>query len=132
MNLQGKPVTLHDMCLRDGMHPMRHQISIEQMVDIATGLGEPALTAAKAAGPTGHVLATDLSQDMMDFAATRAKDLGLSNVDFYDASDNITTQFMAFDDNKWYKFRIRVSDRLAWERCANCSASSSKYRPTAS
>jgi 4-hydroxy-2-oxovalerate/4-hydroxy-2-oxohexanoate aldolase len=38
MNLQGKPVTLHDMCLRDGMHPMRHQISIEQMVDIATGL----------------------------------------------------------------------------------------------
>lgn len=38
MNLQGKPVTLHDMCLRDGMHPMRHQISIEQMVSIATGL----------------------------------------------------------------------------------------------
>lgn len=38
MNLQGKAVTLHDMCLRDGMHPMRHQISVEQMVDIATGL----------------------------------------------------------------------------------------------
>lgn len=38
MNLQGKPVTLHDMCLRDGMHPMGHQITVEQMVDIATGL----------------------------------------------------------------------------------------------
>ena len=38
MDLQGKPVTLHDMCLRDGMHPMRHQISIEQMLSIATGL----------------------------------------------------------------------------------------------
>ena len=36
--------------------------------------------------------------------------VGLSNVDFYDASDNLTTQFMAFDDNKWYKFRIRVSE----------------------
>ncbi len=38
MNLRGKPVTLHDMCLRDGMHPKRHQISIEQMVAVATGL----------------------------------------------------------------------------------------------
>ena len=38
MNLRGKPVTLHDMCLRDGMHPMGHQITVEQMVDIASGL----------------------------------------------------------------------------------------------
>jgi 4-hydroxy-2-oxovalerate/4-hydroxy-2-oxohexanoate aldolase len=38
MKLSGKTVTLHDNCLRDGMHPKRHQISIEQMVNIATGL----------------------------------------------------------------------------------------------
>ncbi|MBW2941368.1 4-hydroxy-2-oxovalerate aldolase [Zhongshania aquimaris] len=38
MNLKGRKVTLHDMCLRDGMHPKRHQISLEQMVDIASGL----------------------------------------------------------------------------------------------
>ena len=36
--------------------------------------------------------------------------VGISCVDFYDASDNLTTQFMAFDDNKWYKIRIRVSE----------------------
>jgi len=40
MNLQGKQVTLHDMSLRDGMHAKRHQISLEQMVHIATGLDE--------------------------------------------------------------------------------------------
>jgi 4-hydroxy-2-oxovalerate/4-hydroxy-2-oxohexanoate aldolase len=40
MNLQGKTVRLHDMSLRDGMHAKRHQISLEQMVDVATGLDE--------------------------------------------------------------------------------------------
>lgn len=40
MNLAGKNVVLHDMSLRDGMHPKRHQISLEQMIAIATGLDE--------------------------------------------------------------------------------------------
>ncbi len=38
MNLNGKNVTLHDMSLRDGMHAKRHQISLEQMVDIACAM----------------------------------------------------------------------------------------------
>jgi len=38
MNLQGMKVTIHDMTLRDGMHPKRHRMSLEQMIDIATGL----------------------------------------------------------------------------------------------
>jgi 4-hydroxy-2-oxovalerate/4-hydroxy-2-oxohexanoate aldolase len=38
MNLHGKSVILHDMCLRDGMHPKRHQISTAQMIAVATGL----------------------------------------------------------------------------------------------
>ena len=48
-----------------------------RVLDIATGLGEPALTAARAAGPKGKVVATDLSEEMMAFAATRAEELGL-------------------------------------------------------
>ena len=40
MDISGKKVTLHDMCLRDGMHAKRHQISIEEMVNVATALDE--------------------------------------------------------------------------------------------
>ena len=40
MDLAGKKVTLHDMSLRDGMHAKQHQITVEQMVSIATGLDE--------------------------------------------------------------------------------------------
>ncbi|WP_137819090.1 4-hydroxy-2-oxovalerate aldolase [Pseudomonas sp. 2FG] len=38
MNLHGRSVTLHDMSLRDGMHAKRHQISLEEMVKVASGL----------------------------------------------------------------------------------------------
>jgi 4-hydroxy-2-oxovalerate/4-hydroxy-2-oxohexanoate aldolase len=38
MNLRGKKITLHDMSLRDGMHPKRHQITLDQMKAIASGL----------------------------------------------------------------------------------------------
>ena len=38
MDLVGKAVTLHDMSLRDGMHPKQHQISIDQMIDVAAAL----------------------------------------------------------------------------------------------
>lgn len=35
--------------------------------------------------------------------------VGLSSVDYYDASDNETTKFVDFKDNQWYAVRIRVS-----------------------
>jgi len=42
--------------------------------------------------------------------------VGLSCVDWYDASDNITTKFIAFKDKQWYRIRIRVSEQRieAW------------------
>ena len=40
MNLQGTTITVHDMTLRDGMHPKRHQMTLEQMRSIAKGLDE--------------------------------------------------------------------------------------------
>ena len=36
--LDGRKVTLHDMTLRDGMHPKRHQMTLDQMRSVAAGL----------------------------------------------------------------------------------------------
>ncbi|MCK9468967.1 MAG: 4-hydroxy-2-oxovalerate aldolase [Porticoccaceae bacterium] len=40
MTLKGKQVTVHDMTLRDGMHPKRHQMSLDQMKSVAKGLDD--------------------------------------------------------------------------------------------
>ena len=38
MDLKGKKITVHDMCLRDGMHPKMHQISVDEMVNVSKAL----------------------------------------------------------------------------------------------
>ncbi len=38
MDLKGTQIKVHDMSLRDGMHPKRHQITIDQMKSISQGL----------------------------------------------------------------------------------------------
>ena len=40
MSVRGKSIRLHDMTLRDGMHPKRHRITIPQMQAVARGLDE--------------------------------------------------------------------------------------------
>ncbi|MFM2054372.1 MAG: 4-hydroxy-2-oxovalerate aldolase [Pseudomonadota bacterium] len=58
-NLQGRKVLLHDMCLRDGMHAKREQISVEQMVKVATALddaGVPLIQVTHGAGMGGNSL----------------------------------------------------------------------------
>lgn len=54
----------------------------QQVLDIATGIGEPAVTAAQRIGPSGHVIAIDFSSQMLDVGRERAVDLGLHNIDF--------------------------------------------------
>jgi ubiquinone/menaquinone biosynthesis C-methylase UbiE len=53
-----------------------------RVVDIATGIGEPAITAAKKidSGLNGHILATDISSQMLSIARQRASSLGLQYV----------------------------------------------------
>lgn len=38
MTVKGKRITVHDMTLRDGMHPKRHQMTLDQMRAVAIGL----------------------------------------------------------------------------------------------
>lgn len=50
------------------------------VLDIATGIGEPAVTAARKVGPGGKVTAIDLSPGMLAIARERAKENGLANI----------------------------------------------------
>ena len=57
----------------------------DTVLDVATGYGEPALTAARVVGPTGKVLATDIASEMLDFGRERAARADLVNVEFLEA-----------------------------------------------
>jgi 2-polyprenyl-3-methyl-5-hydroxy-6-metoxy-1,4-benzoquinol methylase len=54
------------------------------VLDIATGYGEPAVSAAQCVGSHGYVLATDASPNMLKVAKERAKTLGFQNITFRD------------------------------------------------
>ncbi len=53
-----------------------------RVLDIATGIGEPGITAAGRVGTTGHVVAIDQAPQMLAIARERAQGLGLNNLDF--------------------------------------------------
>src|SRR5579872_4691833 len=50
-----------------------------QVLDLASGTGEPAITIASRVGPTGQVTALDLSADLLAIAEKRSKSRGLEN-----------------------------------------------------
>ncbi|HET9804163.1 MAG TPA: class I SAM-dependent methyltransferase [Candidatus Acidoferrum sp.] len=62
--------------LKPGMH----------VLDIASGVGDPALRIAEAVGPSGRVVATDLGMGMISLAAELAAQQNLQNIEFKEAS----------------------------------------------
>ncbi|MBT3206081.1 MAG: class I SAM-dependent methyltransferase [Gammaproteobacteria bacterium] len=63
--------TMLDMCqVKNG----------SRVLDVAAGAGEQTITAARRIGESGHILATDLSPDILDFARISANLTGLKNV----------------------------------------------------
>jgi SAM-dependent methyltransferase len=52
-----------------------------RVLDVGAGAGDSTLMAAQRVGPSGRVLATDISASMLEIAAESARQAGLSNVD---------------------------------------------------
>lgn len=69
-------------CVSERMLELAGVAPGQRVLDIATGIGEPALLAARRVGPTGCVVATDVSSRMLDIARERAALAGTSNVEF--------------------------------------------------
>ena len=69
-----------------------------RVLDVAAGTGDQTLMAARRVGPTGYVLATDISISMLNLATEAAQNAGLTNVDtrIMDA-ENIDLDSDSFD-----------------------------------
>lgn len=66
------------------------------VLDVGTGHGEPALTAARRVGPAGRVTGVDISPSMLDLARRRAG--GMPNVGFAEADvESIDLPAASFD-----------------------------------
>lgn len=84
-SLKGRKVILHDMCLRDGMHAKREQISVEQMVKVATAMddaGVPFIQVTHGAGLGGnslqHGFAPHSNEEYISAVASRMKQAKVS------------------------------------------------------
>jgi len=51
-----------------------------KVLDVAAGAGDQTISVGRRVGPSGSVLATDLSPGILEFASKRARDAGLGNV----------------------------------------------------
>nr|WP_199176080.1 4-hydroxy-2-oxovalerate aldolase [Marortus luteolus] len=81
MNREGRQVLVHDMCLRDGMHAKREQISVEQMATVAKALdqaGVPMLQVSHGGGLGGNSLQHGFAMH--------------SNEEYWDAVGDVITQ----------------------------------------
>lgn len=70
--------------------------SSSKVLDIATGIGEPAITAANRVGNSGYVLATDLSPQMLSIAKERDKSRKLDHIMEFREGDAETIALQPF------------------------------------
>jgi enediyne biosynthesis protein CalE5 len=69
-----------------------------RVLDIATGSGEPALTAARVAGQSGRVVAVDMSPGMLAVARERIDAAGLKNIELIESdAESLTFDAHSFD-----------------------------------
>lgn len=65
----------------DVMLELAHIGPGSHVLEVAAGAGEPAFTIARRIGPTGYVLATDISSNLAELARQHAAEQGLANVE---------------------------------------------------
>jgi len=75
-----KVIEEHGQVVSDRLIELAEIKEGNRVLDVATGIGEPAATAARIVGSTGKVTAIDLSPGMLAIAKKRAMDIGLSNI----------------------------------------------------
>lgn len=69
----------------------------DAVIDLASGLGEPALNIAEIVGPSGQVTATDFDAQVLSVAEERAREKGLANLAFRQAD----AQALPFSDESF-------------------------------
>ena len=78
-----------DELLREGAAPVTERMLElawiapgQRVLDIASGTGEPAISIARAVGENGSVIGTDLVDEMLAYARSKAANEGLDNIEF--------------------------------------------------
>ncbi len=79
-----------DELLKKGAAPVSERMlelsgirSGSRLLDIASGTGEPAISAAHKVGESGQVIGTDLVDEMLAVARDKSVRVGLNNIDFH-------------------------------------------------
>lgn len=82
----------------DKMLDMAGITSGHYVLDVAAGAGEQSVIAARKVGPEGHVLATDISPNILAFAQEMATQAGLKNIETQVMDgEHLTTPDATFD-----------------------------------
>ncbi len=97
-----------------------------RVLDIATGIGEPALTAAKKMRPNGQVIGTDISSEMVTIARERAKEVRLDTITIFEDIDPESYPYPSSSFNavtsRWGTYVLAKSDAYFAENSRLLSA----------
>ncbi|HEV2579228.1 MAG TPA: methyltransferase domain-containing protein, partial [Ktedonobacteraceae bacterium] len=84
--------------LSDRMMELAHIAPGQRVLDVATGIGEPAMTAARRVGPGGSVVAIDQAPQMLAVARERMQAAGIRTVEFVEGdAEAVTLPIDTFD-----------------------------------
>jgi ubiquinone/menaquinone biosynthesis C-methylase UbiE len=84
--------------LSDRMMELAHIAPGTRVLDVATGIGEPAMTAARRVGPSGSVVAIDQAPQMLAVARERMQAAGIRYVEFIEGdAETVALPLDSFD-----------------------------------